>query len=491
MPEKQAALLEDVQLQPHQQRLADESSRTALRKLLIHGLGSGKTLTSIAAMERRQEPYSAVVPAAVRSNFNRELDKFTDRKLPVDVTSYTGVATGRRLPAHTENLVLDEAHRLRNPGSAQTQKVMELARNANQLLMLSATPLVNSPRDLAVPISLLTGKNVSPDEFEKRYVGERKVSPGILARLRGIRAGTEPAVAHADELKALLRGHVDYYQPDQPVVPTQYEDHHVEMSPQQHQLYRGMWDDLPFWLRWKMRHDFPLSRQELTRMTSFLTGPRQVGLSTLPYLRDRDPHKAFEQSPKLQKAFELLQAKLQDQRAKGLIFSNFIDAGLKPYAAALEKAKIPYGLFHGGLSDRERQRLVDEYNKDKLRVALIAPAGTEGLSFKGTQLIQLLDPYWNPIRGQQSIGRGLRYGSHAHLPEDLQNVTVQRFISRLPLGMRDRLLERFGLARTGARRGADDHLVSMAQQKERINQHFLDILKEVGQEKTSSRGLVP
>lgn len=480
---KQANLLPGIQLQDHQKRVVKRlQDHPGYNLLLMHGLGTGKTLSSIAGAEAVGTPYTAVVPAALRPNFKEEQKKFTDMSTPSQVMSYSEIARGKPVePGGT--LVFDEAHRLRNPGSKQTLEAIEAARNAKQTILLSGTPVVNDPTDFAPLMSILTNKKITPDEFRQRYIEDREVSPGIIKRILGYTPGIEEEIAHPDELKALLKGHVDYYAPDKPVVPVQHEDITTEMSNEQAQLYHAMWGHLPWVLRWKLKMNFPLSGEELKRMTSFLTGPRQVGLSTLPFMgAKKDMWKAYNQSPKLRTAMTNLQSKLKDQRTKALIFSNFIDTGLGPYAEALKRAKIPHAVFHGGLSDEERRRLVDDYNTNKLRVALIGPSGTEGLSFKGTQLIQQLDPYWNPTRGRQAEGRGLRYDSHWGLPEDLKNVTVQRYIARLPLGMKDKLMERLGFDREANRLAADDYLDHMASNKDRLNQKFLQVLKEVGSE---------
>jgi hypothetical protein len=384
----------------------------------------------------------------------------------------------------TVGYLVHNSHRLRNPGSLQSQEALDLSERAKQLLLLSGTPIVNSPGDLAMPVSMLTGKPISPSQFESRFVGQKKVYPNIFRRLMGLESGIESVVQHENELKELLKGHIDYYDPGKSVVPVNHEDVTTTMGVEQSQLYKAMWDKLPFWLRWKLRHDFPLSRKELIRMQSFLTGPRQVGLSTLPYMKLGDPLKAFKQSPKLQEAHKRMMEHLKDPRTKALVFANFIQAGLMPYSAALTKAGIPNAVFHGGLSDIERRRLVDDYNNGNIRVALLGPSGTEGLSFRGTQLVQQLDPNWQPVRSQQAVGRGLRFDSHTDLPEDLQNVKVERFIARLPLGFKDRLLSSVGFDRSENTYAADDHLRHIEARKQLLNQKFYALLKEVGQQKT-------
>ena len=148
---------------------------------------------------------------------------------------------------------------------------------------------------------------------------------------------------------------------------------------------------------------------------------------------------------------------------------------MNPYAAALERAKIPYGVFHGGIPTEARQRALRDYNEGKLRALLIGPAGAEGISTKGTNLIQLLDPHWNEARIQQARGRGLRFDSHAGLPEDLKNVQVQRYLSGSEEpGFLGRLL---GQRR---QRTGDEVLETLSQNKEQLNEAFRKILREVG-----------
>jgi DNA ligase D-like protein (predicted 3'-phosphoesterase) len=490
---KDADLQPDVQLQPHQKRVLDRFKDHQGRLLLMHALGSGKSLTGIASAEQTGLPYTAVVPASLRNNMRKELDKFLDEdsKRKADVVSYTGLAQGKPI-RNNKVLFFDEAHRLRNPGSMQTQRAMDLAARAKQVALLTGTPIVNDPSDLAVPMSMLTGKQITPKDFTERYVGKKPVNPGLWGWLRGVPSASEPVIKRPNELRALLQGHVDYYAPQQGTVPTTHEDVPVEMSTDQARLYHAMWGELPWLLRWKLQHDYPLSSDDLRRATSFLVGPRQVGLSTYTFMGDhRNAIKAFQTSTKLQEAYKRLHEKLNDKRTKALVFSNFIDAGLTPYAAGLAANNIPHAMFHGGLSDKERKKLVDDFNVGKIRVALLGPSGSEGLSFKGTQLVQLLDPYWNSVRGRQSEGRALRYDSHWDLPEDLKNVTVQRYISKLPLGFMGRMKERFGFEQEHARRAADDYLENMAGRKDKLNKQFIDLLKDVGSEKSASYRIGP
>jgi superfamily II DNA or RNA helicase len=478
--EKRSLLLPEVTLQPHQARIqAKAKSKDPLRQLLYWQLGSGKSLGGIAAAEAKEQPYTATVPASLRENLKGEIAKFTDQSLPSHVMSYTAVGNKHSV-GEPGTILADEVQRLRNPATAQTKEFMKATKKAPNVVLMSGTPIVNRPGDLAVPMSILTGKEISPSDFESRYVKEKKVYPSVFHRLLGVKPGIELDIAKPEELKALLKGHVDYYSPGKPVVPVDSEEIHTTMSVEQSRLYRAMFDQLPWIIKWKMRHDFPMTADEMRSARAFLTGPRQVGLSTYPYLRSKNPLKAFEQSGKLKEAHRRLMEHLEDPRKKALIFSNFISAGLTPYSAALTRSGISHGVFYGGLTDSARRRLVEDYNDGKIRVALIGPSGTEGLSFKGTQVIQQLDPHFTPVRGQQAVGRGLRFDSHTGLPEDLQNVRVEKYVSRLPMGFSDRLLSHIGLDRTNKQHAADDYLQKIERRKDRLNSRFLDLLKEVG-----------
>ncbi len=488
--EKDAALRHDVvPLQPYQQEVAATGHDPESRLLIYHSLGSGKTRTALGAAEATGQPYTAIVPASLKSNLLKERARWTDEKTPLDLESYNALAAGKVQPADT--LILDEAQRLRSPGSQSTQQAIQLADQAKHLYLLSGTPIVNHPHDLAPLIRMLSGKAYSPQEFDSRFVDERTISPGFFGWLRGVKPVKVPAIGHESEFENLLRGHVHYHEPARPDVTEEGETHTVEMGPEQSRLYRGFWDELPFPVRWKLQNDFPLSRQELIHLSSFLSGPRQVGLSTLPFMKGNpDAQKAFQQSPKLQKAFALLRSSLQENpAAKAMVYSNFVDAGLTPYAAALQQAKIPYALFHGGIPEAARKQAVLDYNAGKIRALLVGPAGSEGISLKGTRLMQLLDPHWNSARTTQAVGRGIRFDSHTDLPAADRNVRVQRFYSRLPDSFFYKAWKHLigrGAEPEDARRespGVDYYLSRLNERKDELNQVFLDKLKALGSEK--------
>jgi SNF2 family DNA or RNA helicase len=483
--DKLAELRQDIQLQPHQQEVVDKvndqlKKQDKARILLYHSLGSGKTLSGLSAADASKIPYTAVVPAALRNNLRKEQERFIDpaTATPSSVMSHTAVGRGDPLE-NPESILVDEAHRMRNPGSAQSANLLNAAEKARQVVLLTGTPVVNSPADFAVPYSILTGENITPEEFSKRYIDETPKVPWYK-RIIGSRP-SGPAIINQDELKEKLKGKIDYFAPLAAKADINRKDVVVEMNRDQTDLNSYMMGQLPAVLRWKLKMNYPLSQDEIKKMTSFMTGLRQVGLSTLPFMRgNKDLQKAFEQSPKLSKAFTNLRQLLDsDPKGKALIFSNFIDAGLAPYQDALTRAGIPAASFTGSLSDKERKKLVDDYNNDKLRVALLGPAGTEGLSFKGTKLVQLLDPHWNAVRGKQSEGRALRFDSHEHLPPEDRKVLIERYIARTAPSRLRTFLRNVGI-KAAPGQATDDYLIAAANRKQELNEKFLNLLKDIG-----------
>jgi superfamily II DNA or RNA helicase len=479
--EKAAELQPEVELQPHQERVADRVTGPDPRLLLYHGLGSGKSLSALAAAERAGGPYGVAVPASLRGNFAKEVGKFTAGSAP-ETRSYTELGMGRSFQSEPETLIFDEAHRLRNPNTASSQAAQRAAAQADRVLLLTGSPITNRPSDLA-PLLTLLGEPISPEAFEKKFVGQEKVYPSLLARLRGVSSGSVPYLRNERQLRRMLEGKVDYVPSAAPEgVSVQEEVVRVPAGPSQVKIENALRTTVPPKFLWKLDREFPLSQDELARLNAFLTGMRQAGLSTRPFRGDADPLTAFRQSTKLQKALADLQTTLnQDPRKKVLAYSNFVGSGVEPYQAALADAKIPASTFHGSMSPQDRQKAIDDYNAGRSRVLLLGPAGAEGISTKGTSLVQLLDPHWHESRSQQATGRGLRFDSHTDLPEELRNVAVKRYLSASqdPVWWR-RLL--------GTQRHAtgDELLERLAADKEKLNEQFREVLRSVGTAKTAA-----
>jgi SNF2 family DNA or RNA helicase len=358
------------------------------------GLGSGKTLGSIAVADALGTPADVVVPAALQENYAKEQRKHTDEPPPTTLQSIENVARKGGNTLHQPLLIVDEAHRTRNPGKTN----LALQRSpAEKRLALTGSLIYNHPADMAGPVNLVAGRGtipMVPSEFEKKYVRERRVGPGIWGSLTGKPGHTvlEPNPKTAPELKKILSRYVDYYPGSTENFPTRTDETiRVPMSAHQQKLYDAVLDTAPPWVRQKVLSNLPPTKTEAKQLNAFLSAVRQVSNTTAGF----DTAHAAE-SPKIDLAVHKLQEMLkQNPQGRAVVYSNYLPSGIHPYKAQLDKAKIPYGEFTGEMDHKERDELVRQYNDGKLRALLLSSAGGEGLDLKGTRLIQLLDPAWN------------------------------------------------------------------------------------------------
>ena len=68
-------------------------------------------------------------------------------------------------------------------------------------------------------------------------------------------------------------------------------------------------------------------------------------------------------------------------------------------------------------------------NKDGsiIKIILISPAGSEGISLKNVRQVHILEPYWNEVRIEQLIGRAIRQCSHKDIPIADRYVDIYRY----------------------------------------------------------------
>jgi len=462
---KFAKLRGDVQLQAHQQEVLDAlEEQDAL--LLYHGLGSGKSLSSIAATEGMNT--DVVVPASLRENYKKELAKFTTTPGKRNVMSYESASKGIK---PQDALVVDEAHRLGNSGTSRTKAMLELAPNYKKRILLTGTPIRNHPHELAPLLRMLDPKNrdlpLDPTGFRQEFVEEEKIDPGFFRRIfLGMKPGILEKAKNLGVIEKAFKGKVHHYQPDQDNFPER-RDQLVEVPMDQEHLdiYNTVIEKANPALARKIRSNFPLSKQETGKLNAFLTAPRIA-------VNSPEAYGGTKPSSKFLRAFDDFQrASKKNPGHKAITYSNFIEGGVEPYSRLLSKAKVPYGVFQGGLSDKARKQLVEDYNTGKIKNLLITGAGSEGLDLKGTRAIQLLEPHWNDPRLEQAIGRGIRFGSHTHLPEEDRNVDVLRYLATIPKSFTQRL---FG---SDPDTSVDEYLYNLSKKKDALNQQFLKTLR--------------
>ena len=147
--------LGDVVLHPHQCE-AVERLRVLLAEhggaLLADEVGLGKTYVALALaadVPRRL----VVAPAALRAMWQRASHAAA---VPVTLVTHEALSVGAAPVGRPDLVIVDEAHHARNPATRRYRQLERLCDGA-RVLLLTATPIHNSPRDLIALLALFLG----------------------------------------------------------------------------------------------------------------------------------------------------------------------------------------------------------------------------------------------------------------------------------------------------------------------------------------------
>jgi len=140
-------------LAPHQIPAAERLTSILARHggaLLADAVGLGKSYVALAVALARSEPFALVVPAVLVSQWRELLDRFAQHEVPIITHESLSMPPGRHAPpsaALRRLVVVDEAHRFRNP---ETNRYRALAQMVvgSRVLLVTATPIHNQVGDL-------------------------------------------------------------------------------------------------------------------------------------------------------------------------------------------------------------------------------------------------------------------------------------------------------------------------------------------------------
>lgn len=162
------------------------------RGIVADQMGLGKTLQSLAYLQLHPEarPAIIVVPASLKINWQREIDKWMSTQERVDILSGTKAYpqaienasiiiinydilphwVGTLLSVDPQVLIADEAHYCKNAKAKRSKAVKELAGQIDRVILLTGTPITNRPLEL-FPLLNMVDPQAWPNFFTyaKRY----------------------------------------------------------------------------------------------------------------------------------------------------------------------------------------------------------------------------------------------------------------------------------------------------------------------------------
>ena len=486
---KIAALEKSVKLRPHQDAFIKKYLNNNGQQIAYHGLGSGKTITSLGAVEKSNSKSALVLtPAALQKNYTDSIQKFVTPKdrAKYHVMSYEKFRMNpdKYVDEYKpDTMVVDEFHRDKDPKSVSYNAIKKARPRIKNFMGLTGTTIQNTPNEIFPLLNLVSNKDnklLNGKQFEEKYIKKEKVYPkgisGIYARLTG-RFGEKKVLTNTADLKKQIAPYVDKNVPTKEFLsnfPKRIEkDIEVPMTGEQEKRYNYfMSKDLGFIDRWRIKHDIPPKARDAKNFFSKLTHSREVS-NTPAALSEGNIKDPIKSSGKLTVAYKDLAEHLKaNPLHKAMVYSNFTESGLSPFQQALEHDKIPYGVFSGKVKRKAKNQDVADYNTGKKRVLLVSPSGAEGLDLKGTTLEQNIDKSWNPAKNEQVIGRAIRFKSHDALPPEMRKVEVRNYYSTIKPGFFRRL---FGKKPTPT---IDQYISHRAKEKQELNNQFDELLNQ-------------
>jgi SNF2 family DNA or RNA helicase len=400
------------------------------RAILADEVGLGKTVEagvviSELMLRRLAGKVLVLAPVGLLEQWREELDrKFA---LPSEVAGRSwsprsertvsenqsivlaSIATARRSPlsdtlmaTQWDLVVVDEAHRVKNPRSASGRLVRSL--RTRHLLLLTATPVENRLADIFELVSL--------------------VSPGLLGAAAQFRSkyGASDQVRNLSELRLAMREVMVRHRRSEVALMLPRRLAHtrrITPNPDEAELYRLVTARV----RSEARSSTPsrslslLAVQRLAGSSPSLLGPllARVGWSDLA-----ERAQSLGPPEKARLLIELLRRHIAGGE-KVVVFTAFRPT-LQELARLAAQAGIPAAIYHGGLPRREKDRVIERF-RSEVPVLIATESAGEGRNLQFCRVMINFDLPWNPMQIEQRLGRIHRIGQ-------TQEVLLTNLVSR-------------------------------------------------------------
>lgn len=313
------------------------------------------------------------------------------------------------LRMHWDAIIVDEAHRLKNPDAQWTKNIKKLRAEFKHIM--TGTGFVNNPAEIWSLINFLYPETyTSYWKFREHYCEEDDYSG--YRKIVGIKPEKEDEfrdlVRRVGVRRTMLECFPDITEPIETVIP-------VDLNKTQRKMYNDIMDEL-------YTLDQAGTPLHSPNVLSMLNRLRQIAVATPEVTGEHyDPIaertvlevRLIEPSSKLDATMEVIDGLEWDKDRKDqvVVFSNFKDP-LELLKVRLDKKNIPYLHLHAGMNDKDRYTMWhDEWPKKEHQVFLCTLAvGSESINLACANRAIFLDQAWSPAMNKQAIGRIYRPG---------------------------------------------------------------------------------
>lgn len=296
-------------------------------------------------------------------------------------------------------LILDEAHRVKNPNALVTRAAMKLAQNAEWRLTLTGTPILQGIQDIwsqwyVIDLGVTFGANFV--QYRREFLLEDFYTRRLL-----------PAPHALEEVGLRLRRRGLRYTKAEclDLPPKVYETITVEMTAAQEKAYDEMEEELITQLE---EEDAKGTAVASTQMTKGI----RLSQITSGYLPDADTKAKmrFTPNPKLDALEELVRDNIDDQKI--IVWACWVE-DIRAITERLKNLKPV--VIQGGQSVAERAEAENAFQRGDVRLLVANPAtGGVGLDLFAASLVIYYSQRYSLEHREQSEDRSHRAGSEIH-----------------------------------------------------------------------------
>ncbi len=375
------------------------------RFILADDMGLGKTTSTIvAALETEAKRILIICPASLKSNWQREIENYTDRPTYICgskryedadfvIVNYDILKNfhdpkdrdkSRILKSNFDLVIIDEAHYIQNKTAQRTKLINDFVKGVDRLWLLTGTPMTSRPMNYFNLLELIESPVAANwMAYVIRYcngyqfkVGNRKVWNVMGAsNLEELRDRTSRQV-----LRRLKTDVLDL--PDKIITPV-----YLRLKSKEYEELMGEY------FQWYEKN--PDESSSLTVQFTKLTKVRKVIAQE-----------------KIRSTIELVE-NILEQDKKVIVFTNFTDSLNKIYEHFGKQAVY----LDGSCSPAKRQNAVDEFqNNEKIKVFVgnLKAAGV-GITLTAAEAVIMNDLSFVPSDHAQAEDRSYRYGQKSNV----------------------------------------------------------------------------
>ncbi len=391
---KKGDISEKLALRDNQKKFIEKIIYSNTRgSIAFWGVGTGKTVLTAVSIKLYLQyfPTSNVVfiaPSALLSNLiltmynyglnirDKRIKYFSYEKAEKELKKGSNMCRGSLL-------IIDEAHNLRTKIEEKGSKILSGSRPkaiidgcsgiASKVILLTATPVVNTPYDIENLLAMIDGRSELKSDNFQRVLTNQDTSD-------------------------------DYFK--------------LRVS-----FYKRILDDKDFPRKVEKELFVEMGEKAEKQMKKILNGPDAFYSTSRQFTNTIDDFKKLKAVAKMIK---------KQKNSRNIIYLAFVENGVKELRKIMKDMGLNNMVVSGNEGAKEKQTAVRNYNNGNIRNIIITKAGAEGLDLKRTTNIFIVDQPWNESTRSQIVGRAVRYKSHADLPLKDRVVNVYNVFNIYP-----------------------------------------------------------